>query len=142
MNLTPRDIYNYIMEEDMEAEFLAALQLNKYNFSIAEIVDAKFDVEDGKVFLRAPSYQLDLEITDDEIAGAVKNALYVSTFISRKEDVYNVHFLVHQVPVLMKPQSEDEILEAVIRYMVMNTIVALRLDHPDKVKQYIGRTKK
>ena len=51
---------------------------------------------------------------------------------------YNVHFLVHAYPENMKSQFENETLKEVLRYMIMMTIVRLRLDTPDKVEEYLG----
>ena len=76
---------------------------------------------------------------DDEILTAAINGLYISAFISRKDDKYNVHFLVHQYPESMKAQFEEAIMNEVINYMISTTILALRLDCPEKVNQYIGR---
>ena len=66
------------------------------------------------------------------------NEKVLSAFISRQGDVYNVHFLVHAYPENMKSQFEDEILKEVLRYMIMMTIVRLRLDTPEKVEKYLG----
>ena len=79
-----------------------------------------------------------IQITDDDIITAVMNGLYVSAFISRQGDAYNVHFLVHAYPENMKSQFDDEILKEVLRYMIMMTIVRLRLDTPEKVEEYLG----
>ena len=38
----------------------------------------------------------------------------------------------------MKSQFENETLKEVLRYMIMMTIVRLRLDTPDKVEEYLG----
>ena len=83
-------------------------------------------------------YKINIQITDDDIITAVMNGLYVSAFISRQGDAYNVHFLVHAYPENMKSQFEDEILKEVLRYMIMMTIVRLRLDTPEKVEEYLG----
>ena len=74
---------------------------------------------------------------DDDIITAVLNGLYVSAFISRYKEEYNVHFLVHAYPETKKAQFEDAILKEVVRYMIMMTIVRLRLDTPQKVKDYL-----
>ena len=83
-------------------------------------------------------YKINMQITDDDIITAVMNGLYVSAFISRQGDAYNVHFLVHAYPENMKSQFDDEILKEVLRYMIMMTIVRLRLDTPEKVEEYLG----
>ena len=123
MAYTPNDIYDYIIENDRESEFLQAITLHKQNFSIGEITEM---------------YKINIQITDDDIITAVMNGLYVSAFISRQGDAYNVHFLVHAYPENMKSQFDDEILKEVLRYMIMMTIVRLRLDTPEKVEEYLG----
>lgn len=88
MAYTPNDIYDYIIENDRESEFLQAITLHKQNFSIGEITDRRF--------------------------------------------------LVHAYPENMKSQFDEEILKEVLRYMIMMTIVRLRLDTPEKVEEYLG----
>ena len=39
MAYTPNDIYDYIIENDRESEFLQAITLHKQNFSIGEITE-------------------------------------------------------------------------------------------------------
>ena len=55
MAYTPNDIYDYIIENDRESEFLQAITLHKQNFSIGEITDRRFLVkrrQDGKVYIK------------------------------------------------------------------------------------------
>lgn len=138
MTYTPNDIFNYIKESDKEMEFLQSITNHKNNFSIAEITDKKFRIkEDKKVEFSSSMYKLSMQITDDDIVTAVLNGLYVSAFISRYNDDYNVHFMVHPYPQDKKSQFDDMILEDVIRYMVMMTIMRLRLDTPKKVDDYL-----
>lgn len=138
MTYTPKDIYDYIMKEEKETEFLQMITNHKHNFSIAEITDKRFRIkEDNTIKFISKMYQIHMKIPDDDIVTAVLNGLYVSAFISRYENDYNVHFLVHRYPESMKSQYEDEILSEVIRYMIMMTIVRLRLDTPQKVNEYI-----
>lgn len=137
MGYTPNDILKYILDNGKEAQFLQALMMHKNNFSLAEIGDGKFKLRDDKVKFLAPSYKINVNIDDDDIVTAVHNGLYVSAFISRRDDEYNVHFLVHQYPVSMKSQFEEQILDEVIRYMIMNTILLFRMDTPEKVEKYI-----
>ena len=77
-------------------------------------------------------------MTDDEIVTAVLNGLYVSAFLSRKDDNYRVHFLVSGYPAEMKARFEEEITKEVVRYMIMSVIMACRLDREKKLKIYIG----
>jgi hypothetical protein len=108
MAYTPNDIYDYIIENDRESEFLQAITLHKQNFSIGEITDRRFLVkEDKTVKFISKMYKINIQITDDDIITAVMNGLYVSAFISRQGDAYNVHFLVHAYPENMKSQFDS-----------------------------------
>lgn len=89
-------------------------------------------------YLISGAYHLDIKITDDEVMTAAINGLYISAFISRKDDNYRVHFLVHQYPDQMKARFEEEITKDVVDYMIYGTIMALRLDTPEKVNAYLG----
>lgn len=139
MNYTPRDILNYIYTNKLDTDFLFALTNHVQNFSIGEITDKQIVKRGDDYYLVSQSYSLDIKLTDDEILTAAINGLYISAFISRKDDKYNVHFLVHQYPESMKSQFEEEITTDVINYMISGTILALRLDSPEKINQYIGR---
>lgn len=138
MSYTPRDILNYIYENKLDADFMLALANHVQNFSIGEITDKKIEKRGGEYFLISKAYALTIKLTDDEILTAAMNGLYISAFISRKDDNYNLHFLVHQYPENRKAEFEDEITKDVIDYMIHGTILALRLDTPGKVKAYIG----
>lgn len=138
MSYTPRDILNYIYENKLDADFMLALANHVQNFSIGEITDKKIEKRGGEYFLVSKAYALTIKLTDDEILTAAMNGLYISAFISRKNDNYNLHFLVHQYPENRKSEFEDEITKDVIDYMIHGTILALRLDTPGKVKAYIG----
>lgn len=138
MAYTPGDIYQYIVDNNKETEFLQAVTNRRQNYSIAEITDKKFRIkEENQVKFISTLYKINTQITDDDIITAVLNGLYVSAFISRYQDEYNVHFLVHPYPETMKSQFEDTILSDVLRYMIMMTIVRLRLDTPQKVDEYL-----
>lgn len=139
MNYTPRDILNYIYSSKLDTDFLSALTNHVQNFSIGEITDKQIVKRDDDYYLVSKAYSLDIKLTDDEILTAAINGLYISAFISRKDDKYNVHFLVHQYPESMKAQFEEAIMNEVINYMISTTILALRLDSPEKINQYIGR---
>lgn len=138
MSYTPKDILNYIYENELDADFLMSLAAHVQNFSIGEITDKKIQKRENAYYLVSKSYALDLEITDDEILTAAMNGLYISAFVSRKEEKYNIHFLVHRYPESMKSQFEDAIMKDVIDYMIMGTVIALRLDTPEKVRSYIN----
>ena len=49
-----------------------------------------------------------------------------------------VYILVHQYPDQMKARFEEEITKDVVDYMIYGTIMALRLDAPEKVNAYLG----
>lgn len=140
-NYTPGDILNYVVEEKMESDFMVALTSHKMNYSIGEIVDRQFEKRGGGFHLCSASYRLDLPIEDEDIVTALGNGLYVSPFVERYGERYRIHFLVHPYPVFMKERFDEEILAEVIRYMIGKTILALRLDTPEKVMEYIGKKK-
>ena len=137
MSYTPRDILEYVYEKHLEDEFLLALASHVENFSIGEITDKKIEKRGEDYFLVSKAYALDIKLTDDEILTAAMNGLYISAFISRKEDNYKLHFLVHKYPKSMKSRFEEEITKEVIDYMIQGTILALRLDTPDKIHSYL-----
>ena len=137
MSYTPRDILAYVYEKHLEDEFLLALASHVENFSIGEITDKKIEKRGEDYFLVSKAYSLDIKLTDDEILTAAMNGLYISAFISRKEDNYKLHFLVHKYPKSMKSRFEEEITKEVIDYMIQGTILALRLDTPEKIERYV-----
>ena len=137
MSYTPRDILAYVYENHLEDEFLLALASHVENFSIGEITDKRIEKRGEDYFLVSKAYSLDIKLTDDEILTAAMNGLYISAFISRKEDNYKLHFLVHKYPKSMKSRFEEEITKEVIDYMIQGTILALRLDTPEKIERYV-----
>ncbi len=137
MRYTPRDILNYVYDNNLECDFLLALANYVQNFSIGEITDKQIERRGEDFYLISQSYSINMKLPDDEILTAAINGLYISAFVSRKEDTYNIHFLVHQYPESMKSRFEEEITKDVIDYMIYGTITALRLDTPDKIDKYI-----
>ena len=137
MSYTPRDILAYVYEKHLEDEFLLALASHVENFSIGEITDKRIEKRGEDYFFVSKAYALDIKLTDDEILTAAMNGLYISAFISRKEENYKLHFLVHKYPESMKSRFEEEITKEVIDYMIQGTILALRLDTPDKIHSYL-----
>ena len=137
MSYTPSDILAYVYENHLEDEFLLALASHVENFSIGEITDKRIEKRGEDYFLVSKAYALDIKLTDDEILTAAMNGLYISAFISRKEENYKIHFLVHKYPQSMKSRFEEEITKEVIDYMIQGTILALRLDTPDKIHSYL-----
>lgn len=137
MSYTLRDILAYVYENHLEDEFLLALASHVENFSIGEITDKRIEKRGEDYFLVSKAYSFDIKLTDDEILTAAMNGLYISAFISRKEDNYKLHFLVHKYPQSMKSRFEEEITKEVIDYMIQGTILALRLDTPEKIERYV-----
>lgn len=138
MQYTPSDILNYVYEKELDTQFLLATANHVQDFSIGEITDKKIEKRGEDFYLISRSYHLDIKITDDEVMTAAINGLYISAFISRKDDNYRVHFLVHQYPDQMKARFEEKITKDVVDYMIYGTIMALRLDTPEKVNAYLG----
>ena len=131
-------IANYVYEKELDTQFLLATANHVQDFSIGEITDKKIEKRGEDFYLISRSYHLDIKITDDEVLTAAINGLYISAFISRKDDNYRVHFLVHQYPDQMKARFEEKITKDVVDYMIYGTIMALRLDTPEKVNAYLG----
>lgn len=138
MSVTPYDILDYIVKEGLEADFLTRIALHKGGYSIGEIGDKRFVNRDGKCKLISKAYNINIEIDDEEIKAAIINDMYITPFISRKDEVYQIHFLVHKCKTDMKNRFEDDITKEVVNYMLLKTIVALRLDTPQKVKAFIS----
>lgn len=133
---TPQDIYNYVVNSGKESDFLTAMMLQKQEFSIAEIADTTFDTQVG-CRLQSKQFRLNLDIQDPEIQAAVRNGQYITAFLSRHREDYQVHFLVHRYPAADKPRFEEEITREVVRYMILKTIVTLRLTTWKKVDEYL-----
>lgn len=134
---SPRDILEYVINENLESEFLLSVSRFKNNYTIGEIGDGKFTVKDGVTYFKSHGFNINVPVDDDNVSLAVSNNQYISSFISRKDNSYNVHFLVHKYPVSMKVQFDEIIVKEVIQYMILKTIVALRLDTIEKVNSYI-----
>ena len=137
MQYTPKDILDYVYDQKLDTQFLLTLSGHKQNFLIGEITDKEIVKRGEDFYLVSKSYKLDIKITDDEVLTAAMNGLYISAFISRKEDSYQVHFLVHQYPESMKARFEEEITKDVIDYIIYGTILGLRLDTPEKIREYL-----
>ena len=138
MQYTPKDILNYVYEKKLDTDFLLAIAAHMDNFSIGEITDKQIKKRGEDFYLTSKAYQLDVKLTDDEVLTAAINGLYISAFISRKDDNYRVHFLVHQYPESMKEKFEEAITKDLIDYMIYGTIMALRLDTPEKIQAYLN----
>lgn len=139
MKYTPSDILRYVYEQQLEFTFMNAIMMQTGGYSIAEVPDKRIVQVKEEYRLKSVMYKLNVPVKDDEIVTAVINQIYVSTFLSRMGENYQIHFLVHRYPVSMKEQYEEEITKEVVQYMIAKTIVALRLDTPEKVDQYLGK---
>lgn len=137
MKYSPKELLDYIMEEEKEMEFFTALMQHVQGYSIAEITDAVFSEQEGAYQMHSEMFALELAITEDDIQTAIHNKLYISGFLSRYNDVYQVHFLVHPYPERFKEKFEEEITRDVVHYMIMQAIVTLKLDTKGKVKSYM-----
>ena len=138
MQYTPSDILNYVYEK----EGVRHKKIMRYSSLPQDKIftwnEAGRFHKGQYIYLISEAYHLDIKITDDEVMTAAINGLYISAFISRKDDNYRVHFLVHQYPDQMKARFEEEITKDVVDYMIYGTIMALRLDTPEKVNAYLG----
>lgn len=134
---TPQDIYNYVVRSGKESDFLTAVLLHKQGYSIGEIPDAEFCTESGCCLI-SRQYGLNLEIGDEEIAAAVRSGRYVTAFLSRQGERYQLHFLTHPYPAAEKAAYEEPIAREVVRYMILKTVIALRLTTPEKVDEYLA----
>lgn len=137
--VTPDDILQYVLDNKLESDFMVSLMMHKEGYSIGEISDKRFTNHDGVCKFISKAFNINVVIEDDQIVTAIINGLYITPFISRRDNDYNVHFLVHQYPESMKEQFEEDIASEVVRYMIKRTIVALRLDSEAKIDKYIGR---
>lgn len=139
MRYTPADILRYVYENELDFQFMSAIMMQTDGYSIAEIADKRFVQVKEEYRLKSVLYKLNVTVADDDIVTAINNQLYISAFLSRIGENYQVHFLVHRYPISMKERFEDEIAREVVQYMIAKTIVALRLDTPEKVDAYIGK---
>lgn len=138
MTYTPTDILDYVINNDLESAFMASMLMHKGNYSIAEIGDGKFINRNEKVRLMSKTYDINLTIEDPEIIAAINSGMYISTFYARHDSNYQVHFFVHRLKADQKALHEDEITKTVVQYMIIKTIIALRLDTPQKIDSYIN----
>lgn len=138
MAYTPIDILDYILDNNKDADFMLAMSMHKMGYSIGEIPDAKFEWKDEQMSIHSEVYRLQREVGDMDIMIANKAGKYISTFISRFDESYQIHFLVHDYMVEEKSEHEEEIAERVVQYMILKTIKQLRLDTPQKVDTFTG----
>lgn len=133
------EVVDYIFNNGLEMDFYGQVMMHKGGYSIMEIADAKFVRFGSEVQFNSENFKLSIAITDDDIITAVINKLQISSFISRNGENYQVSFLVHNYPTSMKERFAEEIAKDVMRYMISNAVVTLKLDSIDKVKGYIGK---
>lgn len=137
MAYTPVDILDYILDNNRDADFMLAMSMHKMGYSIGEIPDVKFEWNDDKMSILSDAYRLQREVADMDIMVANRAGKYISTFISRFGEMYQIHFLVHDYMVEEKSAHEEEIAERVVQYMILKTIKQLRLDTPEKAEQFM-----
>lgn len=137
MAYSPIDILDYILDNEKDADFMVAITMHKGGYSIGEITDLKLKWKDDKLLMISPTYKIKQEVMDPDIMIASKAGKYISAFISRFGEAYQIHFLVHDCMTEDKEANEDEIAMRVIQYMILKTIKQLRLDTPEKVEQYL-----
>jgi len=137
MGYSPRDILEYVIDKELEADFLVSNTMHKMGYSIGEITDAKFINHDNVYYLKSKSYKLNLPINDEDICNSIEKKSLVSAFISRYKDTYQVEFLVHRFTREQQVENAEEIAHTVVQFMILKTIVALRLDTPEKIDSYI-----
>lgn len=135
---TPADMLDYVIENNMEGAFLGAIMLHKGGFSIGEVTDARFIDKNDKLRVMSKAYELNVTIEDEEICSAVRSGMYVSVFIARNGGERALHFFVHRMKLEQKSQYEEEAVRAVVQYMIIKTIIALRLDSTEKIDAYIA----
>lgn len=136
---TPTDILEYIYSKNLTDTFLMSMTRHVGGYSIGEIVDKNFKgTKESGIRFVSKSYDLNIPLDDPDVINAYSNGRYISAFISRNQDRYNLHFLVHKYPENEKNLNEEAILNEVIRYMILHTIVALKLDNKEKVRKYCG----
>lgn len=138
MAYSPADILRYVYDNELDFAFMNAIMMQQGGYSIAEVSDKRFVQVKEEYRLKSVLYKLNVTVTDDEIITAILNQMYISTFISRMGESYQIHFLVHRYPISMKERFEEEITKEVVQYMIAKTIVTLRLDTPAKIKEYLG----
>lgn len=137
MAYTPVDILDYILDNNRDADFMLAMSMHKMGYSIGEIPDVKFEWNDDKMSILSDAYRLQREVADMDIMVANRAGKYISTFISRFGEMYQIHFLVHDYMVEEKSAHEEEIAERVVQYMILKTIKQLRIDTPEKAEQFM-----
>jgi len=134
----PIDILDYVLDNNKDADFILAMSMHKMGYSIGEMADVKFKFKNEKLHIISKVFKLDREVTDPDIIFAVMGGQYVSAFISRFDDKYEIHFLMHDCMASEKADHEEEIAERVVQYMILKTIKQLRLDTPEKVDKYMS----
>ena len=137
MNYMPKDILDYVIENEREADFLVANTLHKSGYSIGEITDARFIKRDGIYLIKSKTYNINSEINDTDIINALDNNIYVSAFLSRLNDNYHLQFFVHNCSTSEKDDNAEIIARTVVQFMIYRTIITLRLDSIEKVEDYM-----
>ena len=139
MGYAPIEILDYVIDNEKEADFMLAIAMHKGGYSIGEIADLKIICKEDRVIVKSDMYNITERIEDPDIVIAAKAGKYISAFMSRMNNSFQVHFLVHDCMIEDKPKYEDEIALRVVQYMILRTIKQLRLDTPKKVDSYIAK---
>lgn len=137
MSYSPTDILDYILDNEKDADFMLSLSMHKHGYSIGEIPDFTLEWNDDKLMMKSSIYKIEIQVSDMDIMIASKNNKYISAFISRFNNTYQIHFLVHEYFKEEKSKYEEEIANRVVQYMILKAIKQLRLDSPEKVDNYI-----
>lgn len=135
---TPSEMLKLVLDTNREYAFLTSMMRHTGGYSIGEIADGHFKNRDGKVTFYSKSYDLHMKMEEhDEITGAILAGRYVSAFISRFNDNRQIHFLVHDCLAEQKSTCEELIARKSVQYMILRTIVSLRLDTRKKLENYM-----
>ena len=122
MNYSPVDILDYVLSNDKDADFMLSISLHKQGYSIGEIPDLKLVWINDQLIMKSNAYNLEQTVADMDIMIASKSGKYISAFISRYSENYQIHFLVHECLLDEKPKFEDDIANRVVQYMILKTI--------------------
>ena len=136
-NYSPTDILKYVLENDLESDFLVKVMLHKDGFSIAEITDGRFERVDTEYIFKSAAFELSVPVKDPDVRRGLYEGRYISAFISKGDNGRGLHFFVHECTALQKADFEETIAAEVVQYMILTTIKVLRLDSPEKIKKYL-----
>ena len=64
MNYTPKDILQYVYDNELDADFILSLTNHVQNFSIGEITDKQIIKRGEEYYFVSKSYSLDIKIDE------------------------------------------------------------------------------